>query len=157
MKNAWIVACALLFVSVAGFAETPSQARLSDEALAAILSPAAGTGSCPAPQNGVLFAAKGPSNGLLKALCTATANCEPGSTVSCEGNSSTTSCTAVDRNCDAGQRGRVTCDGVTTLCPTRCPCDDTPICCQCDRTGDCKACCRCAGGTFFECDQECNG
>lgn len=154
MKNALIVACTLLFVSAAGFAE-PGPAPLSDEALAAILAAPVGSGSCPAPQNGVLVAAKKPGDGLLKALCTATATCESG-TVYCEGNNSTTSCSAKDRNCDIGQRGSVTCDGVTTLCPTRCPCDDTPICCQCDRTGDCVACCRCDGGGIFQCSQECS-
>lgn len=46
MKKTWIVACALLFVSVAGFAQTPSQAPLSPEARAAILGEPAATGSC---------------------------------------------------------------------------------------------------------------
>jgi hypothetical protein len=62
-------------------------------------------------------AAKGP--GLEKALCTAAASCGDGTSVYCEGNNSTASCTAVDRNCP--ERGRVTCDGVTTWCPTACP------------------------------------
>src|SRR6476660_3910944 len=46
-------------------------------------------------------AAKRPHIGM-KALCTATVNCESG-TVSCEGNDSSTSCTAVDRNCPSEQ------------------------------------------------------
>lgn len=157
MKNALIVACALLFISVAGFAETPSQARLSDEALAAIVGSPSGTGSCPTPQTEVLFAAKKPRNGLLKALCTATASCGDGTVVYCEGNNSTTSCSATDRNCDIGRRGSVTCDGVTTSCPTACPCDDTPACCRCERTGSCFDCCRCGGGTIISCDRECGG
>ena len=67
-------------------------------------------------------AAKQPAFGA-KALCTATANCGADGSISCSGNNSTTSCTATDRNCSVGQRGRVTCDGVTILCPTPCPCD----------------------------------
>lgn len=53
------------------------------------------------------------------ALCTATANCGIG-TVYCEGNNSTASCTAVDRNCP--EVGHVTCDGVTTWCANDPPC-----------------------------------
>ena len=66
-------------------------------------------------------AAKQPALGE-KALCTASANCWDGSTVSCSGNNSTTSCSATDSNCGGGQRGSVTCDGVTTFCPP-CPCN----------------------------------
>jgi hypothetical protein len=156
MKNAWIVACALLLVSAAGFAQVPSQAPLTSAALAAIFGPPPATGSCAAQQSGVQVAAKAPRNGLLKALCTATATCDAGTTISCEGNNSTTSCTAVDRNCDIGRRGHVTCDGVTTSCGI-CPCDDTPVCCRCERYGDCFSCCRCGGGSFGGCDAECNG
>jgi hypothetical protein len=57
--------------------------------------------------------------GLEKALCSASASCGDGTWVYCEGNNSTVSCTGVDRNCP--ERGRVTCDGVTTWCPTTCP------------------------------------
>ena len=64
-------------------------------------------------------AAQRPKGGLEKALCHAAANCASG-TVSCDGNNSTASCTGVDRNCAAGERGHVTCDGVTTWCPTTC-------------------------------------
>jgi hypothetical protein len=73
--------------------------------------------SAPAP----VPAAKRPALGE-KALCNASANCWDGSTVSCSGNNSTTSCSAADSNCSGGQRGSVTCDGVTTFCPP-CPCD----------------------------------
>jgi hypothetical protein len=141
MQKVWIVAFALLFVSVAGFALTPSPTPLSSEALAAILGQP--DGSCDPQPSQALAAAKRPALGMEKALCTATANCESG-TVSCQGNNSTTSCTAVDRNCGANQRGYVTCDGVTTFCPTTCTVN---YCQQCDQTGDCVACCRCAGQT----------
>lgn len=63
-------------------------------------------------------AAKRPSQGLEKSACNATANCWDGTTRSCSGN---TSCSAVDSNCSGGQRGSVTCDGVTTQCPSCCP------------------------------------
>jgi hypothetical protein len=44
------------------------------------------------------------------------ASCGPNSTVSCSGSS----CSATDRNCDAGIRGSVTCNGATTQCPYVC-------------------------------------
>jgi hypothetical protein len=82
------------------------------------------------------------------ALCSATAYCWDGTTRSCQGNNSTTSCTAVDSNCP-GQRGYVTCDGATTYCPT-CPpgecgedwCQDEDNCASscypCDYTYTCN-------------------
>lgn len=156
MKKAGIVACTFLFIATAGFAETPSKAPLSAQALAAILGPSAVKTSCALPPSEVLLAAKRPRIGgsLAKALCTATAACESG-TVYCEGNASSTSCSAVDRNCDFDERGHVTCDGNTTWCPTNCPCTDTPVCCRCFRTNDCFACCRCDGGTVYQCSEQC--
>lgn len=148
MKKVWIIACALLLVSVASFAEAPTP--LSAEALAAILGEPAG-GCDPQPQQAQvgLTANRPAALGLEKALCTATTICDGGVVISCQGNNSTTSCTAVDRNCASGQRGRVTCDGVTTICPTACD-----PCIECDATGDCMACCRCDGGGG--CLRECN-
>jgi hypothetical protein len=152
MRKAWIFACAALFLAAAAVAETPSVAPLTNEALAAILGQTAVGSSCATQTDGTLVALELSRPGLQMSACTAIAACASG-TVSCSGNSS---CSAIDSNCDAGQRGKVTCDGVTTLCPL-CPCDDTPVCCRCERDpGDCKACCRCAGGTFFECDEACN-
>jgi hypothetical protein len=46
-------------------------------------------------------------------------NCASGP-ISCEGNSSTTSCSSADPNCP-DEQGHVTCDGVTTWCPDACP------------------------------------
>ncbi len=152
MKKVWIVAYALLFVSVAGFAQMPSQAPLMSEALAAIFSQPAVDGSCATPQSGVLFAAQRPGTGGEKALCTATVNCGS-STISCQGNSSTATCTAVNRNCPS-ERGRVTCGGVTTQCPPVCPVCTTD-CCVCQSTGDCYACCRCAGHPPIICTRDC--
>ncbi len=158
MKNTtWIVACACLFVSVAGFAQAPSPAPLTKEALAAILGPSAVAGSCSTQPSRVLFAAKSPRTGLEKALCMATASCESG-TVSCEGNNSVTSCSASDRSCP-GEQGHVTCDGVTTWCPTVCSCNTgTPkerACCRCEQSGGCMDCCRCDGGTIGQCAIQC--
>jgi len=95
-------------------------------------------------------AAKRPQIGA-KSLCSATANCWNGGTVSCTGNNSTTSCSAVDGNCP-GERGHVTCDGVTTACPTPCPgcgvigvdwctgeADCAANCAPCDYTYTCNA------------------
>lgn len=86
-----------------------------------------------------ISAARQPAFGT-KALCTATASCGGGATVSCQGNNSTTSCSATDRNCSAGQRGRVTCDGVTTLCPTPCPCDLNCTAARLDCADICSPC-----------------
>ena len=154
MKAAWIVLCTLLVVSAAGFAEAPGKAPLTSEALTAILGPGEAPGSCAPGEGGVVFAAKRP-RAVEKALCTATVTCESG-TISCQGNNSSTSCSATDRNCEFGIRGRVTCDGVTTECPTGCPCG-TPDCCFCAATGDCFSCCRCNGGSSALCNKACFG
>jgi len=161
MRKAGIIACTLLFIATAGFAETATPAPLSAKALAAILGPAAVKSACALPQTGVVLAARRPrtgggqtGGGLTKALCTATAACESG-TVYCEGNNSSTSCSAYDRNCDLGEQGHVTCDGNTTWCPTACPCNDTPMCCRCYANGDCMSCCRCDGGTLYQCAEQC--
>jgi hypothetical protein len=145
MRKALIIACIMLFVSALGFAQTPSAAPLPSEALAAILGQ---TSDCAPAQNEVVLAADRPQSGQYKALCFALAYCASG-TVSCYGWNSVTSCSARDRNCSIGERGRVTCDGVTTYCPTACS-----QCEICDATGDCVACCRCAGG--FGCVKQCN-
>jgi hypothetical protein len=111
------VAALALLVSPAMAASSPQAApalSAADQAFLASLAAPAGT---PAPE----LVAKRPRIGT-KSLCTATANCWNGGTVSCSGNNSTTSCTAVDGNCSVGERGHVTCDGVTTACPTACPC-----------------------------------
>ena len=157
MKKAWIVTCAILAVTAVAFAETPSQPRLTSEALAVILSEPGGSGSCAPGESGAVFAAKRPSTGM-KAMCTAT--CDSG-TVSCTG----TTCTAANRNCDNGEVGHVTCvtNGVssTTSCTPACPapCSTGTIqerrCCQCDLTGDCISCCRCDGGTLSQCAMAC--
>ena len=81
-----------------------------------------------------------------------TAACDSGVTVSCTGRYN---CAAVDRNCSIAERGHVTCDGVTTYCPTACGADGSS-CDECAATGDCFACCRCDGGTSIACSRLCS-
>jgi hypothetical protein len=95
--------------------------------------------AAPAPT----LAAQRPSD--AKALCTATAHCGTGGTVSCSSNVSTTSCSATDQNCAVHQRGSVTCNGATTLCPNACPCS---LDCTADRA-NCEDSCAC--GAIFIC------
>jgi hypothetical protein len=155
MKNPWIFACVLLFVAVAAFAQTPSQPPLTQEALAAILGqPVAG--SCAIPLSGVRQVAKRPAILTGKALCTATATCEVGSTVSCSSNVNAANCMAVNENCPS-EPGHVTCDGQTTSCPACCTGTLKQIqCCRCHQTWDCITCCRCDGGTVVQCSLECS-
>lgn len=153
MKNALIVTCALLFVSMAGFADGPAPGPVSDEVLSVILGEPLAGASCAAQ----VSAARGASMRRASVVqnektCTATVTCLDGTTRSC--SSASTNCVAVNPSCPTTP-GSVTCNGVTTSCPV-CPCDDTPPCCRCERTGDCMSCCRCGGGTFSQCNQECN-
>ena len=165
MKKTLIVTCFLLFAALAGFSETPSPSQvpapapLTPQVLAAILGePAPTAGDCGAQQQAVLLAANRANRQPAvaeKALCTATASCGAYS-ISCSSNVSVNSCSSADRNCSAGQRGFVTCNGVTTQCD--CPCGGTiqqQQCCTCDTTGDCFACCRCGGGGPAACIRAC--
>jgi hypothetical protein len=148
MKKAWIVGSALLFVSFAGFAQTPGQIPLTSAALAAIFGEPAVTGSCAGRQGGATFAASS-----LKSACTATAQCVSGAFVQCSGNSN---CTAVDGNCSIGEPGHVTCDGQTTTCANCCVGTlRDRACCRCSETGSCIDCCRCDGGTIAQCGLAC--
>jgi hypothetical protein len=119
------VAALALLVSPAMAADSPQAApalSTADQAFLASLAAPVETPVAPAPEP----AAKRPGIGQ-KALCTATAKCWNGGTVTCNGNNSTTSCTAVDGNCGVTGPGHVTCDGVTTNCPTPCPCNCTAL------------------------------
>lgn len=115
--------------------DTPQAAPAVSAADRAFIASIAGPVTAPEP------VAKRPNIGGVweKALCTASANCWDGSTVSCQGNNSTTSCSATDSSCPS-TRGKVTCDGVTTWCPI-CPgCDFD---CAAERTfcqWDCDPC-----------------
>jgi hypothetical protein len=176
MKSAGVVAvaCTFFLISAVGFAQTPTKAPLTREAIAAILGLSTATGGCAkapaAAPSRVLFAAQKPGpDGGVGAMATCTANCESG-TVQCTGS---TSCEAFDRNCSVFERGHVTCNNggtiTTTWCPTQCPSDhcyncaqtgacfdccrcdgggaaSCAFCCDCEATGDCYTCCRCGGG-----------
>lgn len=111
MRKVLILGCAALFISIAGLAQTPSPAPLSQEALAAILGQPAVTGEQAVPQTEepVLAAAKRPLP--LKSTCTATCVFGAG-TVSC---STSGSCTSVDGT-SCSSKGHVTCGGVTKTC-----------------------------------------
>ena len=87
------------------------------------------------PPKGRAAAAKPQSGGGEKALCSSTAACGGGVTVSCNSNSSTTSCSSADRSCP--ERGHVTCNGVTTWCPDPCPCSASV---SCGRAGGSVSC-----------------
>lgn len=157
MKKAWILTCVLLFVAVAGFGQTQSPPPLTQEALTAILGlPAAS--SCAVQPSGVRQVAKRPAILTGKALCTATATCQFGTTVSCSSNVNAANCMAVNASCPS-EPGHVTCDSVTTSCPACCPIGTLRqmACCHCDQTGDCNACCRCDGGSVGECSLACGG
>ncbi len=155
MKKASILTCSLLLVAIAGFGQTPSQPPLTKEALAAILGlPAAS--SCATPQGGLHHLAKRPAILTGKALCTATATCQYGSTVSCSSNVNAANCMAVNANCSAGEPGHVTCDGHTTSCPACCTGAGIQFqCCVCAQTESCWSCCRCDGGTPTGCSLSC--
>lgn len=82
-------------------------------------------------------AAKGGFDPPVWEQATCTADCDPYTDVSCSGNQ----CTAVNRNCSAGQRGYVVCDGAYHFCPI-CPCEEgtldfvgTGNCCDCYQSG----------------------
>jgi hypothetical protein len=112
-KMALGILLTLAVLSVLASPATAASPSPGVPALSAFLSSLA----APAP----VLAAKRPIIG--KSLCSASANCGSGGTISCSGNNSTTSCSAADQNCSVGQRGFVTCDGVTTQCPNACPVD----------------------------------
>lgn len=59
-----------------------------------------------------------------QSACEATAQCQDGSEVSCEGSNQ---CHAYDQDCAGGERGYVECDGNKTYCPgpSECSCGDT--------------------------------
>lgn len=110
MKKTLVLACSLALSALAGFAQPPSQQRVT---LADIMAPA------PAPavvaQNQPLFLSN--HRGGLPEKATCTANCASG-TVTCTA-SSAGNCVAQNVNCPTTQ-GYVTCDGFTTFCPTSC-------------------------------------
>lgn len=143
MKRVGSVIFVLAFAATAAFAQTPGAAPIS---LFASLNLAGDAGACATAPDGAGLA-EAP---IFLANCSATASCGSG-TVSCTG---TSSCTTADRTCPTEQ-GHVTCNGVTTWCPTAC-CGGTDWCCQCSATSACFACCRCSGGSQHYCVDYCD-
>ncbi len=114
-----------LFLALAGlgFLVSPVMAAASPPQPAPSASLQAFLASIAAPATPVAVGRRPPPVGRVgtKSLCSATANCASG-TVYCEDNTNPANCTGADRNCDVGEQGHVTCDGVTTWCPyTECP------------------------------------
>jgi hypothetical protein len=133
MRRALILGCAVLFVSIAGLAQTPSPAPLSQEALSAILGQPAVTGEQASPQTEepVLASAQRPLP--LKFLCSA--SCYLGGSVTCS-SGGPGSCSAVDGT-SCSSRGKVTCAGITATC------------------SNCYLNCRCGGHTDSFCRANC--
>ncbi|HEX4965159.1 MAG TPA: hypothetical protein VF173_30400 [Thermoanaerobaculia bacterium] len=105
-----------LALAILGFLMSPAMAAAGPPPNAPALSAFLASLAVPAAAHGP----KHPANHWNKALCNATANCAFGGTVSCQGNSSSTSCTAVDGNCSWGIVGYVICDGYYSSCPGSC-------------------------------------
>lgn len=145
MRQAWIIACVLLFSAAAGSGQVSDQALLPPGDFMALLGRPAVSGSCPTPLSGV-FLASGP---VSYASCSA--NCQWGGTVSCP--TGTNVCSAANSSCPSEQ-GHVTCDGVTIWCPMCCASNDW--CCRCDVTQGCFECCRCDGKSVVYCSNLCS-
>ena len=144
MKRKLSIGCVLLFAALALCTTSSlSSAEQIEDHLAAVpftlteanSSTVDGNGACEAPVlSNEAIKLGGPIT--IKASCTA--DCGSFPDVSC---SASGSCTAVDRNCSAGQRGYVTCGSSTTYCPT-CGCTEgatryvTTSSCCCDYTID---------------------
>lgn len=132
MRRVLLIGCAILFISIAGLAQTPAPAPLSQEALAAILGEPAVTGEQTLPQTEepVLAAAKRPLP--LKFVCSA--SCLYGGSVTCIGGPG--SCSAVDGT-SCSSRGKVSCGGVTATC------SNCYLNCRCEGFSDafCRANC----------------
>src|SRR5688572_24422343 len=119
MKKLAVFGAVLLVV--VGLATSPALAATDSAGDQAFLATLAVPEVTPAPE----LTAKRPGV-VAKALCSVTVNC--GSTsVSCSSDTSSVSCSGINRNCAAGERGRVTCNGVTTWCPF---CPPPPSDCQ---------------------------
>jgi hypothetical protein len=81
--------------------------------------------SCAESDPGALVSSQAPTDesaaslGVVTTSATCSSTCGALPSVSCSG----TSCTAVNRNCPAGEPGYAECDGVRTSCPA-CQCHD---------------------------------
>jgi hypothetical protein len=120
------------------------------------LSPARAASPAPVPELSDFLASLGTPAPTLeakrpaiqgKAFCSATAHCVNGTTVSCSGTSTTSTCIAADHNCP-NEKGHVTCDGTTTFCTAPCPCNCTDYQAQClEICGSCPFTFKCTAST----------
>ena len=112
MKKSFVLACTLVLLAVAGFAQAPGTPHVT---LADIMAPAAAPAPAVADQNQPVFAANRARVSGEKATCTASCGSY---NVTC-GYTPPSTCVAVDRNCPSTQ-GYVSCAGVTTYCTPSC-------------------------------------
>jgi hypothetical protein len=128
--KASIFVCLSTLIAAAGFAQAPGPAP----------APASPPATSPAVPDGAVLAAKQP----LPTKSSCTASCGGSATVSCSGAGS---CSAVDRNCGANERGHVTCNGVTTYCSASCACGSV-----CNCSAPCfSSPCDSGGGYIIDC------
>ncbi len=99
----------LIALAAAGFAQTPSDAPAVPTVL---LSPSTAISASTMAPDDAIFA----SNRRITPKAGCSAQCGP-VMIMCLGSP----CSGEDRNCALGERGYVTCAGVTTLCPSPCP------------------------------------
>lgn len=71
--------------------------------------------------------AEAAGRGVPQRTVTCTADCQNGTSVSC---TASTNCSAIQRDCSVGERGHVTCNGVTTTCGNTCPANCTNLQCK---------------------------
>lgn len=109
-----IVLAVALLVAVAALT-LPAGPAAGDETSA----PAASEAAEPAAHSPTPVAKKDDDLGGVSAQSTCTADCGPYQDVSCTAPGT---CTATDRNCNAGRRGHVTCSTGTIFCAEPCPC-----------------------------------
>jgi hypothetical protein len=130
MRKVLLIACAALFISIAGLAQTqtssPAPAPLSQEVLAAILGQPAVAGEQTSSQTEAAKSA-------LPSKSTCSAQCPFGVVVTCSG---TGSCSSVDGT-TCPTKGKVVCGSVTKSCDT------------------CYVSCRCGGFSDSFCRANC--
>ena len=151
MRRAFLSIGLLLLCCTPALAAPPAD-------LAAFLKSLDASGACPSPiQTAAVQSAaakKDPGGGVIaNAYCSASCGSY---SINCSGGT----CSAADRNCAAGQRGFVQCDGAYTYCPV-CNCQEGAIdyrdsgCCL---GGQLKTkIYECINGVWVLIDTECGG
>lgn len=109
MKGTYLFTCFLSFVAATGFAQAPEP---GSAVLARVSTPTAN--SCSLPEGEAVLEALQRIGQEKDTTCTVTCGTYPQVTCTVSGT-----CTGVERSCP-GERGHITCNGVTTYCPA-CP------------------------------------